>query len=227
MLTIVNDPVALPATVGANSTVTVAVCPGESVAGNELLEIRKPVPDSDAEFTVTAVVPVEVKVKSCVEVEPRRTSPNATAELFKLSCAAAAFNVKAAVAEPPFAVAVSVVVVVEATADAVAVKLVEVDPAATVTVDGTVTAALSLTRLTLVPPLDAVAESATVQVVVAAPVNVLGEQLSDAGVGDALAAVAVPLNPTTVALVSATLVETVIVPVELPTVVGANSTANM
>jgi hypothetical protein len=56
------------------------------------------------------------------------------------------------------------------TADTVAVKLAVVDPAATVTEAGTVTAELLLARLTANPPLGAAAFSVTVQLSVPAPV---------------------------------------------------------
>jgi hypothetical protein len=56
------------------------------------------------------------------------------------------------------------------TADTVAVKLAVVDPAATVTEAGTVTAELLLARLTANPPLGAAAFSVTAQLSVPAPV---------------------------------------------------------
>jgi hypothetical protein len=56
------------------------------------------------------------------------------------------------------------------TADTVAVKLAVVDPAATATDAGTVTAELLLARLTANPPLGAAAFSVTEQLSVPAPV---------------------------------------------------------
>jgi hypothetical protein len=60
----------------------------------------------------------------------------------------------------------------------VAVKLAVVDPAATVTEAGTVTAELLLVRLTVKPPLAAAALSVTVQPSVPAPVIELLLQLN-------------------------------------------------
>lgn len=62
------------------------------------------------------------------------------------------------------AVAVRVAVCAEVTVATVAVKLAEVAPAATVTEAGTVTAELLLARVTLIPPVAAVAVRLTVQV---------------------------------------------------------------
>ena len=77
------------------------------------------------------------------------------------------------------ALAVNVAVCAVVTVVAVAVKLALVAPAATVTVDGTVTAELLLARLTANPPLGAVALNATVQVSVPAPVMVPLAQLNE------------------------------------------------
>ena len=76
----------------------------------------------------------------------------------------------AKVADPPPEEPVSVAVCAVVTAAIVAVKLALVAPEATVTDDGTVTAALLLERLTDWPLLPAAALSVTVQLSVPAPV---------------------------------------------------------
>jgi hypothetical protein len=77
---------------------------------------------------------------------------------------------RANVSVTPLALAVRVTVRAVLTAETVAVKAAVVEPAATVTEAGTVTALLLLARLTLNPPLGAAALSATVQESVPAPV---------------------------------------------------------
>lgn len=62
LLAIASAPVAAPAVVGSNCTVTVAVCPGLSVVGRLPLVIEKPVPVTVAPLKVTAVLPVELSV---------------------------------------------------------------------------------------------------------------------------------------------------------------------
>ena len=59
LLEMVNCPVAAPADVGSNCTVTVVVCPGVKVRGKFVPETEKPVPVADAALTVTGAVPVE------------------------------------------------------------------------------------------------------------------------------------------------------------------------
>ena len=71
---------------------------------------------------------------------------------------------------------------VVATEDTVAEKLAVVAPAATVTVPGTVTAALLLDRLTVVPPLAAAALSVTEQESVAGPTTELLAQVNELSV---------------------------------------------
>ena len=66
---------------------------------------------------------------------------------------------------------------------AVAVKLAEVDPKDTVTVAGTVSAAASLDRLTVAPPVGAAFDRVTEQADVPAEVRVDGEQETPVSVG--------------------------------------------
>jgi hypothetical protein len=91
------------------------------------------------------------------------------------------------------ALAVRVTVCAVLTEETVAVKLALVTPAATVTVDGTVTSELLLDRFTVKPPLAAAALSDTVQLSVPAPVMDPLLQLSALSTGTP-----VPLRLTTV-----------------------------
>jgi hypothetical protein len=95
------------------------------------------------------------------------------------------------------ALAVSVTVWAVLTEDTVAVKLAVVDPAATVTEAGTVTAELLLARLTANPPLGAAPLRVTAQLSVPAPVidELVQFRLVKVGV---LAEVPLPLRPTTI-----------------------------
>jgi hypothetical protein len=68
LLAIVTWPVADPAPVGSNCTVTYAVWPGFSVAGKLPPRIEKPAPLAATELTVRAAVPVELRVTVCVVV---------------------------------------------------------------------------------------------------------------------------------------------------------------
>jgi hypothetical protein len=72
---IVNAPVAAPADVGANFTVSVNVCLGFSVTGNVAPDTVKPVPLIVAELIVTADVPLEVTVTDFVALELTATFP--------------------------------------------------------------------------------------------------------------------------------------------------------
>ena len=66
---------------------------------------------------------------------------------------------------------------------AVAVKLAEVEPEETVTVAGTVSAAASLDRLTVAPPVRAALDNVTEQAAVPAEVRLDGEQETPVSVG--------------------------------------------
>jgi hypothetical protein len=70
----------------------------------------KPAPVKTAELTVTAIVPVEVKVTDCVAGEFTITLPKATEVALMLSVGTAAFNCRAKVFETLPALAVSVAV---------------------------------------------------------------------------------------------------------------------
>lgn len=225
VLAIVNVPDAAPTVVGVNATLTVAVCPGWSVAGSAADDTRNPLPVSVAELITRATDPFDVSVTSCVAVSPRSTLPNVTLLVLILREGTAATMVSVVVAETLLATAVSVAVCVAETADACAVKLDVVAPAATVVLAGRVTEVLLLVSVTTVPPLGAATDRLTVQVVVPAPVSELGVHASSVGVGDVdSTAVPVPLKSTTVGLVLAAFVVTVTCPLAVPTAIGENMT---
>jgi hypothetical protein len=115
---------------------------------------------------------VDESVKVCVDDELTLTLPKATLLALMLSVAVpvVVLSCRANVFETLFAVAVSVTDCAVENDETVAVNVALVAPAATVTVDGTVTAELLLVRLTLTPPLAAAAFSVTVHESVPAPV---------------------------------------------------------
>jgi hypothetical protein len=102
------------------------------------------------------------------------------------------------------------------------VKLAEVDPPATVTDAGTVTAELLLARLTANPPLAAATFSVTVQLSVPAPVIDPLLQLSPLNTGTP-----VPLRPIRVELPLEELLVRVSWPVAAPAVLGSNCTVSV
>src|SRR5258707_15030837 len=99
-------------------------------------ETEKPLPVTVAALTVTAAVPVDVKVTDCEAGEFSTTLPKDTLLAFTLSVGTDAFNCSAKLFETLLAVAVRVAVCVELTADALAVKLMVLAVAGTVTDDG-------------------------------------------------------------------------------------------
>jgi hypothetical protein len=127
----------------------------------------------------------------------------------------------------PLALAVTVVVCAVVTDETVAVNAALVALAATVTVDGTLTAVLLLDRLTLSPPLGAAALSVTVQA--SLPDPVMDALLQESALKPtAVAAVPVPLRFTaTVGLVQLLLLVIVNCPVAEPLAVGANRTLSV
>lgn len=97
LLAIVRRPVLDPATVGLNCTLRVIVWPGLKVTGKADPETEKPVPVTAAEFTVTAEVPDEARVKDCVAGIFNSTIPNDMLVASMLNVAVAAFNTSAKV----------------------------------------------------------------------------------------------------------------------------------
>ena len=108
------------------------------------------------------------------------------------------------------------------TEDTVAVKIPAVDPAATVTVAGTVTAELLLARLTANPPLAAATFSVTVQLSLPAPVIDPLVQLSPLNIGRP-----VPLRLIKVEVPYDELLVNVSWPVAAPAVAGSNCTVSV
>jgi hypothetical protein len=108
------------------------------------------------------------------------------------------------------------------TAETVAVKLPVLDPAATVTDAGTVTAVLLLAKLTANPPLAAAALNVTVQLSVPAPVIDPLVQLSPFNTGTP-----VPLRLITVEVPLDELLVRVNEPLAAPAIVGSNCTVSV
>jgi hypothetical protein len=133
-------------------------------------EIVKPVPLNFAELIVTAVVPVDVNVTGNVDAVLTATLPNTRLDglIVNVACAALRSSMTK-LCEAPSKVAVNVTDSADLTADAFAVNFALVAFAGTVTVAGTVTAALLLAKLKFVLFLVA-ALSVTVQVSLPAPV---------------------------------------------------------
>ena len=109
----------------------------------------KSVPVTVAALTVTAAVPVELSVTVRVTAVFTPTLPNATLVALMLNIETAAFNFRAKLLETLPALAVSVTACADVTDDTLAVNAALVAFAGTVTVTGTLTAALLLARLTL------------------------------------------------------------------------------
>jgi hypothetical protein len=182
----------------------------------------KPVPLTVTALTVTAAVPVDVRINDWVAGEFKFTLPKAIVAAFMLSVGTPAPNCNAKVFATPPALAVSVTVCPELTEDTVAVKIPVVDPAATVTVAGTVTAELLLARLTANPPLAAATFSVTVQLSLPALVIDPLLQLSPLNTGTP-----VPLRLITVELPLDELLVRVNEPAAAPAVAGSNCTVSV
>jgi hypothetical protein len=133
-------------------------------------DVVKPVPLNFAELIVTAAVPVEVNVTGNVDAVLIVTLPNTRLDglIVNAGCAASSSSMTN-LCEAPSKVAVNVTDSADLTADACAVNCALVAFTGTVTVAGTVTAALLLTKLRFKWFL-AAALSVTVQVSVPAPV---------------------------------------------------------
>ena len=76
VLVMLSCPVADPATVGLNCTVSTTDWPALRVAGNVAPETEKPVPLTVAELIVTGAVPVELRVTEFVAAVLSDTFPN-------------------------------------------------------------------------------------------------------------------------------------------------------
>ncbi len=141
----------------------------------------------------------------------------------------AAFNFSETLDELLFTVAVKLADCIELTADTVALKLAVVALAGTVTVAGTLTAALSLVRPTLCPPLPAAPLNVTVQASVPEPVmdTVLHENALNVIVGDAAVFLPTPCNLTEAVGLVVELLVMAISPVEVLSEFGLKCTLKL
>ncbi len=128
----------------------------------------KPVPVTVPALTVTAPLPVEVKVTDCVVGVFTFTLPKAKLAELRLNVGTVEPSCNVKVAGEPKALADNTAVCVEVMEETVALKLALVAPAATITEVGTLTAALLLARLTGIPPIAAAVFSVTLQLSVPA-----------------------------------------------------------
>jgi hypothetical protein len=140
------------------------------VTGNVAPEIVKPAPLTDADLTITGAVPVEVKIKGCVDEVLSATFPNGTLIELTVNVGLEAFNCRGKLLETPPALAVSVTVCDDETDKTFAVNPVLVALAGINTVGGTTTAALLLARFTPTPPAPAAALRVTTQLLFPDPV---------------------------------------------------------
>jgi hypothetical protein len=95
LLLTVKVPFAAPATVGLNCTVSVVDWLGFRVSGKLAPEIEKPVPEGVAELTVTAAVPVELKVRVWVVAVLTGTLPKDRLVALMFSVGIAALSCRA------------------------------------------------------------------------------------------------------------------------------------
>ena len=106
LLLMVNCPVAVPAAVGSNCTVSVTAWPEFNVNGKVAPDTAKLAPVSVAELTVTGAVPADVRVTDCGAAAVFTTTlPNAKLVALMLSVGIAAFNCKVKLWEMPLALA--------------------------------------------------------------------------------------------------------------------------
>jgi hypothetical protein len=75
LLTMASLPVTAPAVLGAKVIGIANVCPGVKVLGSVVAAIEKPVPTTERELIVTAVVPDDVKVTDSALDVPSVTLP--------------------------------------------------------------------------------------------------------------------------------------------------------
>jgi hypothetical protein len=214
-------PVAEPAAVGLNCTLSVAVWPGASVTGRPSPEMEKLLPNSAAALTVTGAVPVEDRVSGCVTAEFTGTLPKARLEALIPSVGIAAPSCRSNASATPPTLAVNVAACTEVTGETFAVNWALVEPAAMVTEAGTTTALLLLVRLTP-RPLSAAAFSVTLQLSVPAPVIAPLAQVSPLSTGTPM-----PLRATEAEDPFAALLVTVNWPVAAPDDAGSNLMVNV
>ena len=214
----------MPAVVGSNCTLSVAVWPGFNVVGKVAPDMAKPLPVSVAALIVTGAVPVDDKVTDCAAAWFTTTLPNARLVTLTLSLGTAAFNCRAKFSDTLAALAFNVAACVVPSDDTIAVNPVLVAFAGTVTVAGTVTAALLLDRLTLRPLLGAAAFRVTVQASVPEPVMDAFLQESALNAAAVVPVVPVPFRVTAAAGLVEDLLAIVNCPVAAPAAAGLNCT---
>ena len=129
-----------------------------------------PAPARVVPSTVTAAVPVDVRITDCAEDELTCTLPKATLAALTLSVGTAACSRRVKLLEALPEVADKVTVCPVATGETAAVKPALPALAGTVTNAGTVTAELLLDRLTFKPPLAAAVLRVRLQASVPDPV---------------------------------------------------------
>lgn len=159
---------------------------GFNVSGKLAPETVNPVPATLAALTVTAEVPVEVRVSVWLAAVFTFTLPNDRLEELTLSEIDAASNCTPADAEMPVAFADTVTACATFTAETVAEKVPLVAPAASVIEAGTTNDELLLVRPTVRPPLGTAVFVATVQLSVPAPVIVVLAQFKLVSLGTPL-----------------------------------------
>jgi hypothetical protein len=229
LLVTVKVPVAAPATVGSNCTSSVAVAFGLSVTGKPSPEKEKPLPAIWTALTVTAELPVDLKVSVWVVARFAATLPKFKLLALTLSAGTIACNCSAKDSDALAALAVSVAVCEVPTANTAAANVALVAPAATDTEAGTVTAGSLLARFTVSPLLPAAALNDTVQLSVDEPRMEVFAQVSElkltVGAGGVVVPVPARLTTTGVSLVE--LVAIVNWPVAVPAEAGSNCTLKL
>jgi hypothetical protein len=182
--------------------------------------VEKPAPVTLPELTVTAAVPVDVKVTDFDTAVFKATLPNETEEALTASVGTAAFNCRAKLLEIPPALAVMVTDFAVDTAETDAVNPALVALAGTVTDAGTLIALSLLERLTVNPVPGAAELSPTVQLSVPEPVIDAFVQETALKVGGA--ATPLPLRLTDAVGLEDELLEIANCPVTPPVAFGAN-----
>ena len=165
-----TEPVAEPDAAGSNCTASVAELFGLIVNGKDSPDIEKPAPVTVAPLTVTAAVPVELKVMVCELALFTATFPNGrfVALTPSVGTVVPSSSAKVFLRLPALAVIVTVCAVLVAVA--VRLKVAFFSPEVTVTDAGTVTAELLLDRFTAMPLLSASVFNVTVHISEPVPV---------------------------------------------------------
>lgn len=170
LLTMLSWPVAAPAVVGSNCTASVTTWLGFKVSGKLPPNTENPAPATVAALTVTAAVPLEVRVTDIETAAFKTTLPNDKRLVLTLNPGIAAFNCRLKVCQTLPAVAVNVAACALLTNATAAVKSVLSAPAGTFTEAGKETERVLLDKFTSVPALGATPLSITVQISLPDPI---------------------------------------------------------